>query len=114
MGILWFMPALQAVNVVIFAAVAAHHVWYSYSQLMPLCFAVGLLGGGVYVHGYKRICTDFNAIDRREFALAATSVAEALGIVCADIMGLFIQACLYRTNNINGAMVTCPIPVGSS
>lgn len=110
MGVLWFMPALQAANVVLFAAVAANHIWYSYLQLMPLCFGVGLLGGGVYVHGYKRICADMNAIDHREFALAATSVAESLGIVCADIMGLFIQACLYRTNGINGAMVSCPVP----
>ena len=112
MSVLWFMPALQAVNVVLFASVAANHIWYSYWQLMPLCFGVGLLGGGVYVHGYKRICADMDAVDHREFALAATSVAESLGIVCADILGLFIQACLYRTNGINGAMVSCPAPVG--
>ena len=112
MGMLWFMPGLQAVNVVLFALVAAHHIWYSYAQLMPLCFLVGLLGGGVYVHGYKRICADFKTADRREFALAATSVAESLGIVCADIMGLVIQACLYQVNGLDNAMVSCPIPVG--
>jgi len=111
MGWLWFMPLLQGINVFIFALVAAYHVWYSYGQLLPLCFGVGLLGGGVYVHGYKRICADYNQrTDQREFALAATSVAESVGIVCADFLGLFIQACLYRTNGIQGAIATCPIP----
>lgn len=110
MALLWIMPTLQTANVAFFAVVAAHHLWYSYAQLLPICFYVGLLGGAVYVHGYMRICADFKTVDRREFALAATSVAESLGIVFADVMGLFIQSCLYRTNNIQGAVVSCPIP----
>ncbi|CAB9500710.1 Protein BTN1 [Seminavis robusta] len=108
-SILWLMPTLQALNVVFFAWVAAEHVWYNYTILIPCCFYVGLLGGGVYVHGYKRICADFVLVDQREFALAATSVAESMGIVCADLLGLFIQACLYRTNHIPGAVVSCPV-----
>lgn len=107
---LWIMPALQVLNVAFFAIVAALHFWYSYSALLPICFYVGLLGGAVYAHGYLRICADFNQVDRREFALAATSVAESLGIVFADVLGLFIQSCLYQTNDISGAMVSCPIP----
>ncbi|CAB9520092.1 Protein BTN1 [Seminavis robusta] len=109
MSVLWIMPTLQALNVVFFAFVAADHVFYSYAMLLPCCFYVGLLGGGVYVHGYKRICADFDIVDRREFALATTSVAESFGIVCADVMGLFIQACLYQSNDIAGAIVSCPI-----
>jgi battenin len=109
MSILWIMPTLQAVNVGFFALVAAKHIWYNYTLLIP-CFYVGLLGGGVYVNGYKRICADFGLVDHREFALAATSVAESFGIVCADVLGLFIQACLYQINGIEGAVVSCPIP----
>jgi len=48
MSLLWLMPTLQAVNVVFFAYVAAYHFWYTYSLLMPVCFFVGLLGGGMY------------------------------------------------------------------
>lgn len=116
MWLLWTMPFLQCVNVFFFAYVAADNDyyedqwWYSFSILMIPCFYVGLLGGAVYVHGYKRICADFACVDRREFALAATSVAESFGIVCADILSLFIQSCLYSINHITGAMVTCPIP----
>ena len=109
MSTLWIMSILQAVNLGLFSLVAAKHVWYNYTLLIP-CFYVGLLGGGVYVHGYKRICADFDMVDQREFALAATSVAESLGIVCADIMGLFIQACLYQINHLEGAVVSCPVP----
>jgi battenin len=110
MFLLWLMPGLQTLNVVFFAYIAADHsFWYDYSLLLP-CFYVGLLGGAVYVHGYKRICVDFAAVDQKEFALAATSVAESLGIVVADVLGLFIQSCLYRTNGISGAIVSCPIP----
>lgn len=108
MSLLWLMPGLQAINVVFFAYVAAEHFWYNYTLLVP-CFYVGLLGGAVYVHGYKRICADFDCIDRREFALAATSVAEGFGTMCADFVGIFIQSCLYRTNRISGGIVTCPI-----
>jgi battenin len=105
---LWLMPLLQVVNVLFFTVVAANHFWYNYGLLIP-CFYAGLLGGAVYVHGYKRICADFGIVDRREFALAATSVAESFGIVCADVMGLFIQACLYQINGIEGAAVSCPV-----
>mmetsp|Transcript_338 Transcript_338/g.499 ORF Transcript_338/g.499 Transcript_338/m.499 type:complete len:103 (-) Transcript_338:43-351(-) len=72
-------------------------------------FFVGLLGGAVYVHGYKRICIDFPIIAEREFALASASVAESLGVVMADVSGLFLQACLYKINNIDGAVVPCSL-----
>jgi hypothetical protein len=42
--------------------------------------------------------------------LAATSVAEGFGTMCADFVGIFIQSCLYRANGISGGIVTCPIP----
>lgn len=108
MSVLWLMPVLQAINVVFFAYVAAEHFWYNYTLLFP-CFYVGLLGGAVYVQGYLRICKDFDAVDRREFALASTSIAEGFGIFCADFLGIFIQSCLYLANGISGSIVACPI-----
>jgi battenin len=45
MSMLWIMPMLQAINVGFFALVAARHIWYNNTLLIP-CFWVGLLGGG--------------------------------------------------------------------
>jgi battenin len=104
--ILWLMPILQCINVAFFWWVAASHVFYNYWLLIP-CFYVGLLGGGVYVNGYLRICADL-PMEHREFSLSATSVAAAMGIVVADLTGLFLQACLYQRNGLDGAVVSCP------
>ena len=107
MWILWLMPILQCVNLVFFYFVAQNHFWYSNFLLIP-CFYVGLLGGSVYVNGYMRINQDL-PFEIREFALSTVSVADSLGTMIADISGLFIQSCLYKSNSINGAVVSCPI-----
>ena len=107
MAVFWLMPLLQCANLVFFSFIAATHFWYDYSLLI-LCFYVGLLGGGVYVNGYLRINSDLPK-SVREFALATVSVADTIGIVVADISGLFIQSCLYKTNGIGGAVVQCPV-----
>ena len=107
MWLLWLMPALQCVNVGFFWWVAADQgILYNNLLLLP-AFYVGLLGGAVYIHGYTRICADLPTA-HREFSLSATSVAEGLGILVADVVGLFIQACLYRIHSIPGAVVSCP------
>ena len=46
---------------------------------------------------------------QREFALASASVADSLGILLANVLGLFIQSCLYDVNGIDGAIATCPL-----
>ena len=107
MAVFWLMPLLQCANLVLFSFIAATHFWYDYS-LLVLCFYVGLLGGGVYVNGYLRINSDLPK-PVREFALATVSVADTIGIVVADISGLFIQSCLYKKNGIEGAVVQCPL-----
>lgn len=107
MTFLWFMPILQCVNLIFFYFVATDHFWYDYSLLLP-CFFVGLLGGAVFVHGYIRINKDL-PVTQREFALSTVSVADSFGIMFADIIGLFIQSCLYSANNLPGAAVTCPV-----
>ncbi|VEU35660.1 unnamed protein product [Pseudo-nitzschia multistriata] len=124
MVLLWMMPFLQVLNVGIYWFIAAHQqdhysedgddssfaFVYSPVFLYPTAFYTGLLGGAVYIHGYLRICRDL-PLERREFALSATSLAECLGIVVADGLGLLVQACLYRINGLDGAVTSCPVRV---
>mmetsp|Transcript_10507 Transcript_10507/g.17707 ORF Transcript_10507/g.17707 Transcript_10507/m.17707 type:complete len:117 (-) Transcript_10507:112-462(-) len=108
MWALWLMSALQCVNVWFFWIVAADQVSVLYNNLLLIpAFYVGLLGGAVYVHSFTRICSDL-PLPYREFALSATSVGEGFGIVVADVIGLFLQACLYQIHGLEGAVVSCP------
>ena len=114
MAILWIMPLLQCVNVLVYWSVAAQDdsdsqttFWHSSYFLYPAALYSGLLGGAVYIHGYLRICKDL-PLARREFALSATSLAECLGIVVADGLGLVVQACLYQLHGLDGAAMACP------
>ena len=118
MSILWLMPILQVANVFLYWHVAAtapdddgsdvDGFIYRSSFLYIGALYAGLLGGGVYIHGYKRICKDI-PLQYREWALASTSVAESLGIVVADFLGLAIQSCLYSIHGLGDeAVMTCP------
>lgn len=44
---------------------------------------------------------------QREFSLAAASVADSLGIACADAAGVLIQGCLFKLNSLPGADFAC-------
>ena len=46
--------------------------------------------------------------DLKEFAIASVGVADSLGILVADIASLFLQSCIYKENNLQGAVVDCP------
>jgi hypothetical protein len=48
-------------------------------------------------------------MELKEFAVASIGVADSLGILVADILSLFIQSCIYKKNNIEGAVAECPI-----
>lgn len=74
---------------------------------MP-CFFAGLLGGSVYVQGYSRVSMDM-PVELKEFAIASTGIADSLGILVADILSLFIQACIYSKNHLEEAVVDCPV-----
>ena len=103
---LWILPGIQVVNLVFFSIVAGVGGWFYREGLFwAMAFFTGLLGGAVYVHGYKRIVRD---VYYKEFSLAAVSVAEGSGILVADVLGLFLQACLYDANDIPGALAKCP------
>jgi battenin len=111
MGVLWLMPMLQTLNLGVFWYTASHPLTsalYQPAILYTGAVYTGLLGGAVYINGYTRICRDL-PFAHREFALSATSVAESVGIVVADSLGLVIQACLYQINGLDGAIVACPM-----
>lgn len=107
---LWVLPGLQILNLVFFywtAQMSPAPIWYTPLVTYGLALWAGLLGGAVYVHGYRRVIADVAPV-HREFALATVSLAESLGILVADVVGLFLQACLYQVNDLEGAVVQCP------
>ena len=61
---------------------------------------------GVYVHGFRRL-----SVGREpELAMPVGALAADAGIVLANVMGLFLQACLYEVNGIEGAAVPWKLP----
>lgn len=107
----WMLPGLQSINVLVFYYIASHpttSAMYSPRILYAGAFYAGLLGGSCYINTYKRICQDLPLV-HQEFALSSTSVGESFGIILADISGLFIQACLYKANGLEGVIVQCPL-----
>lgn len=107
LAVLWLMPALQVALLIFFVFDAVAHVLYSYALLLPLCFVVGLLGGGVYVNAFRLLSETSRSPAHREFSLGAATVADSLGIVCADVAGVLLQGCLFRANAIHGADFAC-------
>ena len=73
-------------------------------------------GGAVYVGAFSLIADDIPKGSHRDFALTAASVADSLGIVCADFLGIAIQQqlslCRHRWNcspQAGGANHTVPL-----
>ena len=136
---LWAASGLQAVFLCLFAVDAATRYWYA-SSILVMCVLVGLLGGGadpcgsqgnpnaidatparrrgagsdslvdartgVYVHGFRRLSVG----QEPELAMPVGALAADAGIVLANVMGLFLQACLYEVNGIDGAAVPWRLP----
>lgn len=98
MRVLWQLPIWQTGLLVFFIWDAAEHFWYNYGLLVP-CFVVGLLGGAVYVHGFKLLGHSVKP-KFRELAMASCSVSADLGILAASGMALLIQKMLYDANDI--------------
>lgn len=62
----------------------------------------------IQVQGFSRVNADM-PVELKEFAVASIGVADSLGILVADVLSLFIQSCIYKENNIEGAVVDCPV-----
>jgi len=107
MLVLQIMPVLQTALLVLFTCIATFEFMYGWG-LLGLCFVSGLLGGGVYVNAFTRISVDIEKGPRQELALAVVSVADSFGIMFSDVVGLYLQACIYERHGIMGAKVVCP------
>ena len=104
LGVLWVLPLLQTLLLGFFWIDAMAELWYGQSLLM-LCVVAGLAGGAIYVHGFKLLSAS-QPSHTRELACAAASVAADFGILIGSVAGLFIQACIYTRQGIDGASVS--------
>ena len=95
---------LQAGLLAFFWLDAVQELWYGPS-LLSLCVLAGLAGGAIYVHGFKLLSAS-TAPETRELAMASASAAADLGVLGGSVLGLFIQACVYRKQGIAGAEVS--------
>ena len=115
LGWLWALAGLQVAMLVLFGADGATQLLVGYVLLLP-AMVVGLLGGVNYVQ-------TFMAIDRelpprlRELALSTASVGSPVGILLANVSGLFIQWCLWQSLSISeegsAGGHQCPLPIKS-
>ena len=76
--VLWLLPVLQCLLFTFFTIDAISHFRYDYGLCAP-AVVVGLLGGGVYVHGFKLLSQgECAAASYRRAAWPATSGAAFL------------------------------------
>jgi battenin len=105
-NMLWIMPILQCLLLLFFWTDAAFMYWYDWSLLLP-AFVTGLLGGLVYVGAFTLINSEVPAGKLREFSLSAASIADSIGIVCSDVLGLLIQLQLYSMHGLKDSGAEC-------
>ena len=77
----------------LFAAVAATQAWVGWTLLIP-AFVTGLFGGFAYVQTYTYM-SDNMSENRKEMAIAATTVGENLGSSVASLAAIGVQAALW-------------------
>ena len=98
MRVLWALPLLQCALLAAFTANALDRWWYDYGLLAP-CVVVGLLGGAVYVHGFKLLALSVHPA-RRELAMASACVAADLGLMAGSGLAVVLQACIYQAHDL--------------
>ena len=109
---LCIMPTLQCLFLAFFWANAAMQWWNDWGLIVP-CFVTGLLGGAVYVGAFSLIADEIPKGKHRDFALTSASVADSIGIICADLLGIAIQQQLYNFHHI-GARCGQTAPDGTN
>ena len=90
---LWLIPGVQVIFLAFSIVNAYYELWYDWS-ILTLCFCVGLCGGAVYVGGFTLITIEMEE-SVRELSLSTASIADSVGIMGANIAGIFIQRSLY-------------------
>lgn len=99
MELLWFMPLVQA-GFLVFFVLDAYFLFWNAWTLLPVCFAVGLIGGAVYVQGFARMAENVPS-HLKEFSLGAASVADSFGTTLATVTGIFVQKAIYDYHNLS-------------
>lgn len=84
---IWVLSILQGINVILFTVESL----YSLSPNIYIVFVAvlweGLLGGAAYVNTFHKIAVKV-APEKREFSMAITSLADALGITLAGFLAM--------------------------
>eukprot|EP00949_MAST-11_sp_MAST-11-sp1_P003944 g3944.t1 len=90
------LPFLQGILFTLFWLDAIWMWVYSYVLLL-FCLLVGLIGGSIYVGMFALLSEEKEA----EFKLTATSLADSVGIILANIVGIYIQHSIYSFHKIH-------------
>jgi len=93
MLVLWVLPILQ-VFVLIASTINAGEQWWYDNSLLGLSGFVGLIGGFVYVNGFRLIAEGANA-EHVELSTAAAAVSSDIGTNLGEVLGIWIQSRLY-------------------
>ncbi|CAK9008640.1 Protein BTN1 [Durusdinium trenchii] len=96
-SVLWSGGLLQ-ILMAIFFTFAAVHPFGGWWLLAPSLF-VGFLGGGVYVGAFSLIAKEQNSA-YVELALCSASVADTIGMIFANILGLIAQGPATRRASV--------------
>eukprot|EP00924_Labyrinthula_sp_SR-Ha-C_P013622 snap_masked-scaffold_5-processed-gene-8.59-mRNA-1 protein AED:0.04 eAED:0.04 QI:0/-1/0/1/-1/1/1/0/442 len=96
------LPWIQVFLLILFTgATMSQGFFFNPFILTFLSFCSGLIGGAVYVNAFNLISVDEEINPSlREFSIAAATVADTVGIITADVLGLIFQGCLYGWNKI--------------
>ena len=103
----WALAVLQLVLLVLFVADALAQAVVGDALVAP-ALGVGLIGGTLYVQTFMAIDRELPP-DKRELALATSSVADTTGILLADVTGLYVQWCVFDALAIQPRSGECPL-----
>lgn len=99
---LWPMPVLQWLNLAVLAGQSLFHWSRTIWPVLAIVLWEGLLGGAVYVNGFRLLRVQTRP-ELREFSLGAASVADTIGIVCASVASIFVECALNKHNGVSTA-----------
>lgn len=93
---MWWMPFWQFLNIFYFLFEVMFpftpNIWLTFVMV----FWVGMLGGLTYINTFFRMVSEVPA-SRQNFALAAVTVAESIGIAVAGFAAIPIHNALCRS-----------------
>ena len=95
---IWLLPLIQVALLLFFLHDAYFQWWYNWWLLVP-AFCVGLIGGAVYVGAFALIADEVEP-RLKEFSMSTTLVANTVGILMSNVVGLIIERALYKYHNI--------------